>query len=77
MQPAVFAGVTNKLERNGGAYSNTKRFTIRSAKIKAKYTVESRAMRTRAGGTLKLLRDHMITRYATRMKNTPARETRR
>jgi hypothetical protein len=33
MHPAVFDGVTNKEERNGGAYSKTKRFTISNAKI--------------------------------------------
>jgi len=33
MHPAVFDGVTNKEERNGGAYSNTKRLTISKTKI--------------------------------------------
>ena len=33
MHPAVFDGVTNREERNGGAYSNTKRLTMSSTKI--------------------------------------------
>jgi hypothetical protein len=33
MHPAVFDGVTNREERNGGAYSKTKRLTISSTKI--------------------------------------------
>ena len=33
MHPAVFDGVTNREERNGGAYSNTKRLTMSNTKI--------------------------------------------
>jgi hypothetical protein len=33
MHPAVFDGVTKREERNGGAYSNTKRLTISNTKI--------------------------------------------
>ena len=33
IHPAVFDGVTNREERNGGAYSNTKRLTISSTKM--------------------------------------------
>lgn len=33
MHPAVLDGVTNREERNGGAYSNTKRLTISNTKM--------------------------------------------
>lgn len=33
MQPAVFDGVTKREERNGGAYSKTKRLTVSRTKI--------------------------------------------
>jgi len=33
MHPAVFDGVTKREERNGGAYSNTKRLTMSNTKI--------------------------------------------
>ena len=33
MQPAVFDGVTKREERNGGAYSKTKRLTVSSTKM--------------------------------------------
>lgn len=33
MQPAVLTGVTNNEDKNGGAYSNTKRFVISSTVI--------------------------------------------
>lgn len=33
MQPTVFEGVTKREERNGGAYSKTKRLTISRIKI--------------------------------------------
>ena len=33
MHPAVFDGVTKREERNGGAYSNTKRLTISNTKM--------------------------------------------
>ena len=33
MQPAVFAGVTKRVDKNGGAYPNMYRFTKRSTKM--------------------------------------------
>jgi len=70
MHPAVFDGVTKREERNGGAYSNTKRLTTSNTKITKKYTAESLAISDNVGGAADRSFHQANALHITRRNNT-------